>query len=197
MNLTSDDLVLGYLQHIATYHPDKKILYIPISKMPQEKKAMTLIIDKSTKTVQRKIDTLIRNGLIIKKSIELNGKETLVYEIPQDTKGRYKIIDEELMWYIISTRRLWALKIYLYLLDKYNWKKQEQKEMYSFTCGELAQAIGYTETSAATGTISSIISNLLVSFKREGVIDYKDYYDDKSPRKRLTFVAKNLLELYS
>lgn len=195
MNLTSDDLVLGYLQHIATFHPEEKVLYVPLTKVSKEKKDIALIIDKTPRTAQNKINKLIENGLISKRIMKLNGKDTEVYEIPQDTSGRYKIIDEEMMWYLVSTRKLWALKIYVYLLNKYDWKKQEQGEMYSFTCGELAQAIGYTEASAATGSISSIISNLLISFKREGVLNYEDYSDGQSPRKRLTFVAHKPSEL--
>ena len=202
MNLTTDDLVLGYLQHIATFHPEEKVLYIPVAKVSKEKATIAFMIDKSSKTVQRKIDKLIENGLVSKRMMKLNGKDTAVYEIPQKTSGIYKVIDEEMMWYIVSTRRQFALKIYIYLLNKYDWKKQEGNEMYSFTCKELAEAVGYTSSSADTGTITSVISQLLMSFKREGVLNYEDYYDTVngvhvSPQKRLTFVAHKLAELPS
>jgi hypothetical protein len=101
MNFTIDDLVYGYLQHIATYHPEKKILYIPVSKLGSEKKAISLIIGKTTRTVSRKIDDLIENNFIIKRELNLNGKLTQVYEIPQKTIGIYKIINEDMMWYIV------------------------------------------------------------------------------------------------
>ena len=28
MNLTVDDIIFGYIQHLATYIPEKKILYV-------------------------------------------------------------------------------------------------------------------------------------------------------------------------
>lgn len=28
MNLTADDLILGYIHHLATFIPEKKILYV-------------------------------------------------------------------------------------------------------------------------------------------------------------------------
>lgn len=199
MNLTVDDLIFGYIQHSATYVPEKNLLYITADKVSKEKKMMAWIIDKSPRTVQRKIDTCVEKGLLIKREVELNNKPTWVYEIPQETIGRYEIVQDDLMWYIICTRRQYCFKLYVYLLNKYKWKKQEGKEMYSFTCGELAKAIGYAASSADKGTVTSIINMGLQSLKNEGIIDYEEYYDTingvGTPKKRLTFVASKMSEL--
>lgn len=195
MNLSTDDLIFGYIQHMATFAPEKNLLYITVANVSKEKKTMAWIIDKSARTVQRKIDTCVEKGLLIKREVELNNKPTWIYEIPQETKGRYEILQDDLMWYIICTRRQYALKIYLYLYNKYKWKKQEKKEMYSFTCGELAEAIGYSASSADTGAVTSIISMQLKSLKNEGIIDFEEYNDGQSPKKRLTFVASHMSEL--
>ena len=38
MNLTIDDMVYGYIQHIATFAPELKVLYVPTAKVSEEKK---------------------------------------------------------------------------------------------------------------------------------------------------------------
>ena len=196
MNLKTDDLVLGYLHHIATFHPEKDILYIPSAKLSKEKSKIAWIINKSTATVKRKIEVLVEKKLINKST--LDGKE--IYVIPQTTIGKYKIINDDMIWYILQTRTHNILKVYIYLLSKYDWKKQEQGEMYQFTCGEIAEAVGYSCSSASSGDITSLFSTILASLKREGIIDYECFYSNYnnnhvSPAMRLTFVAHSIDDL--
>lgn len=194
MNLKADDLVLGYLQHFATYHPEKKMLYIPLEKVNKEKPIMAEMFDCSTRTISRKITILVELGLIQSITLVLNGKTAKVYEFPQNTIDRYQMIDDDFMWYITQTRRSGALKLYLYLANKWIWKKK-QGELYSFTAGELALALGYSTASARQGTIINMINTLLESFKREGAIDYVEYYYNNLPYKRLTKLCTKLNEL--
>lgn len=195
MNLTVDDLILGYIHHLATYIPEKKILYVTEKQMSSERKAMAAIIDRTPQTVRTKIKKLVEMGLITQEQLELNGQKELVYIIPQNTIGKYEIIYEDIMWYIICTRKRFILKIYLYLLNKYDWKKELGADMYSFTLGELAEVIGYSKNCAATGTVLQIISMALTSLRNEGIIDFVDYSDGKATRKRLTYVAHTMKEL--
>lgn len=195
MNLNSDDLILGYIHYLATFIEQKKILYITEKKITAERAAMATIIDRTPQTVKNKINKMIEKGLLIKDQLEINGQKEPVFIIPQLTKGKYEIIHKDIMWHIICTRKRFILKIYIYLLNKYDWKKEVRGDPYSFTAGELAEAIGYSKGSAVTGSITSIINTALTSLKFEGVIDYIDYFDGKSPRKRLIFVAHDMKEL--
>lgn len=108
--------------------------------------------------------------------------------------GQYEIIYEDIMWHIVCTRKRYILKIYLYLLNKFDWKKETKSELYSFTLGELAEAIGYTKNSSVVGTVLEIIDTALTSLRNEGIIDFVNYSDGISVRKRLTFVAHNMKE---
>ena len=67
---------------------------------------------------------------------------------------------------------------------------------YVFTNADLLKDIGY---SADNKVASSVITNILESFQREGLIQYEEFYEEiitnkgisvPSPRKRLKFVAK-------
>lgn len=48
----------------------------------------------------------------------------------------------EMLSYLVNTRNSNAIKIYIYLLNKFQWK-----EKYVFTLKELLVAIGYSENS--------------------------------------------------
>lgn len=195
MNLSIDDLIFGYIQHMATFAPEKNLLYVTKEKVSKAKGDMAAMVGvKTTRTISNKIAKMVEQGLLQEDMLQGKG----VYVIPQETKGRYEILQDDMVWYIVCTRRLNALKIYLYLYNKYKWK-QKQNEMYSFTNSELLAAIGYA-TSTAQNRSTEGIEMLLQSFKREGVIDYVEYTDkDRSAhvttRKRLLFVAKSPNEL--
>lgn len=195
MNISIDDLIFGYIQHIATYAPEKKILYVTKEDVSKAKTDMALIAGvKTTRTISNKINKMVEKGLLEERIFQDKG----VYVIPQETKGKYEILQDDMVWYIVCTRQLNALKIYLYLFNKYKWK-QSQGEMYSFTNSELLTAIGYA-TSTAQNRNTEYTEMLLQSFKREGVIDYVEYTDKENSvhvttRKRLLFVAKSIEEL--
>lgn len=198
MNFTIDDIVFGYIQHLATYAPELNTLYVPVKKVSASKADIAWIINKTTRTVSNKINKLIENGLIQERQIKLNDKDEWVYVIPQETCGKYEIIQDEMVWYILQTRTQNALKVYIYLLNKYKWKLKTKDEMYSFTASEILEAMGYS--SSSNGAKTSAITTLLESLRREGIIDYVDYWDTTyclkgTDRKRLTFVATGLNQL--
>lgn len=195
MNISIDDLIFGYIQHIATYAPEKKILYVTKEKVSKAKTEMALITGvKTTRTISNKINKMVEKGLLEERIFQDKG----VYVIPQETKGKYEILQDDMVWYIVCTRQLNALKIYLYLFNKYKWK-QSQGEMYSFTNSELLKAIGYADSTAEKKS-TEYVEMLLQSFKREGIIDYVEYTDKESSlhvttRKRLLHVVESPNEL--
>lgn len=197
MNLTIDDMVYGYIQHMATFAPELKVLYVPVAKVSMEKKEIAKVINKTPRTVSNRINKLLDADLLKQEQLNLNGKDTLCYIIPQETKGRYQIIFDEMLYYLICTRNVNCIKIYLYLKNKYDWKKKTD-ECYSFTNAELLTAIGYSGN--YNGNISTYIQYILDSFMREGVIKWAEYYETNSygkptPKKRLLFVATGIKDL--
>lgn len=196
MNLTIDDMVYGYIQHMATFAPELKVLYVPVDKVSVEKKEIAKIIGRTARTVSNRINKLVSADLLKEENVKVSGKDTLCYVIPQETKGRYQIIYDEMLYYLICTRTSDCIKIYLYLKNKYDWKKKTD-EMYSFTNAELLTAIGYS--SNYDGNASRKIQYILDSFMREGLIKWVEYYETinnkPTPKKRLTFVATGLKDL--
>lgn len=197
MNLTIDDMVYGYIQHMATFAPELKVLYVPVAKVSMEKKEIAKVINKTARTVSNRINKLLDADLLKQEQLNLNGKDTLCYIIPQETKGRYQIIFDEMLYYLICTRNVNCIKIYLYLKNKYDWKKKTD-ELYSFTNAELLTAIGYSGN--YNGNLSTYIQYILDSFMREGVIKWAEYYETNScgkptPKKRLLFVATGIKDL--
>lgn len=196
MNLTIDDMVYGYIQHMATFAPELKKLYVLVDTVSMEKKDIARIIGRTPRTVTNRISKLLENGLLVEEQITLNGVNRLCYVIPQETKGKYQIIYDEMLYYLISTRTTDCIKIYLYLKNKYDWK-QKTNEYYSFTIVEILQALGYS--SNYNGNASARIQYILDSLMREGVIKWASYTEMingyTAPKKRLLFVATGLNEL--
>lgn len=196
MNLSIDDMVYGYIQHIATFAPELKTLYIPVDKVSGEKKNIAKIINKTPRTVSNRIEKLLNAELLKQGQVRLNGTDKLCYIIPQETIGRYQIIYDEMLYYLISTRNSNSIKVYLYLKNKFDWK-QKTNEYYSFTNKELLSAIGYSNN--YNNDTNSMIQFILDSFMREGVIKWVSYTDTINnkpvPKKRLLFVASGLNDL--
>lgn len=68
------------------------------------------------------------------------------------------------------------MRTYVYLLNKYLWKK-DQEDTFVFTNRTIMDALGYA-TENKNSLISKTISNILKSLKREGIIDYVEYYEN-------------------
>ena len=196
MNLTIDDMVYGYIQHMATFAPELKKLYVLVDTVSTEKKDIARMIGRTPRTVTNRIKKLLDNGLLVEEQITLNGVNKLCYVIPQETKGKYQIIYDEMLYYLICTRTTDCIKIYLYLKNKYDWKKKTN-EYYSFTNAEILSALGYSDN--YNGNASARIQCILDSLMREGVIKWASYTEmigsNTAPKKRLLFVATGINDL--
>lgn len=201
MNFDTNDLLFGFMQYLATYHPKEKKLYLTKVKFQENKKVITSICGyKSRNTLLNNIKKLMDKGLVQEEEIDVGGIPYTSYVFPYDYDTAYQIINNELLWYIISTRNIQSIKVYAYLLNKYNWKNQEGKE-YQFSIQEIKEKLGYA---ASTTTADSLIANILESFAREGIISYVDTFEQRilpngtvvpMPKKILKFVAINKNEL--
>lgn len=81
---------------------------------------------------------------------------------------------------MVYTRNNQCIRIYLYLLNKFLWKEtlnqkkeEEDKQKYIFTVQEIKEALGYTKTA------NKMISAVLASFNKEGIISYETKTDIK------------------
>ena len=196
MNYSIDDLLYGAMQYLATFHPVKKQLYLTKQNLMKNKKDIYAICNLDSRKLKAHIQKLIDKGLIKEEMIG----EYPSYTFPYDYDGGYQLIDYEMLWYLVSTRSKSSLQIYVYLLNKYLWKA-ETEEDYIFTNKELQIAVGYSEN---TKLANSIMSNILESLSREGIIRFVDEWQEmtningtqtKTCRHRLVFIAQTKEDL--
>ena len=200
MNYDTDDLLFGIMYHLSTYHPEDKKLYLSKKTLAKNKNIIYKLCDLNSQKMKRHLDKLIKNNLIAEKDMYIANETVPVYIFPFEYKEKYQLIDNEMLWYIASTGNHNCIRIYVLLLNYFLWKK-EKNDFYTFTNTDLLRDIGY---SADNKIASSMISNILERFQREGIIEYENYYGEiatnsgkvvPSPKKRLLFVAKTKKDL--
>lgn len=196
MNYSIDDLLYGATQYLATFHPAKRQLYLTKQNLMKNKKDIYTLCNLDSRKLKAHIQKLIDKGLIKEEMID----EYPSYTFPYDYDGGYQIINYEMLWYLVSTRSKSAIQVYVYLLNKYLWKAQT-KENYIFTNKELQVAVGYSEN---TKLANSIMTNVLESLSREGIIKIVDEWQEmtningtqtKTCRHKLVFVAQTKEDL--
>lgn len=212
MQFKTNDLLYAFMRYLSTARPlyekgkptGQYKEYLPVKEFVKNKKLIAGICGCSTRTIERHINQLFEAKLLDEvvyvdqsegKNGEVREHEYSCYLFPYDENGTYKIVDRDFIKYLVDTRNAHCIRIYLYLLNKYEWKSD-----YSFSLVELQKAIGYSEnTKAATDTVKNIIE----SMAREGIIRYEEEYDyiekngeiHKVPRKILKFVARSTSQL--
>lgn len=204
MNYNSDDLLFGAMQYLATFHPELKLLYLTKKKYKKEQANLANLCGVTKGTITRHLNRLIEKELVKEKTIYLgaNQEKYECYTFPYDYDGKYQIIDNEMLWYVVSTRNHQAVRVYITLLNWYKWKAQSG-EFYNFDNKDILEKLGYSIKSN-NALATSMITNILESFWREGVIDYEEYYEKREdnngniipmPQKRLLFVAEHKQQL--
>lgn len=201
MNYGIDDLLFGSMYYLATFHPEVRKLYLTKKNYAKNRKNFYNLEDGgNAKTLKRHLDKLIEKGLVAEEDIKVNGENYPSYVFPYETDTKYQLVEAEMLWYIISTRNRQAVKIYIQLLNWYLWKEKTD-EHFVFTNKDIMKILGYSPDNKVA---SSMVSNVLESLSREGVIRYENYFEEyvadngcvvPTPKKRLLFVAKSKSEL--
>lgn len=157
MSYNIKDLLYGYLQYKATFDTTTKQLYIDAKKYRDIKPELANLYGCSIRTVEREIEKLINCNLLTRENDRF---------IITATASKYQLIDYDMLEYLLETRNHNTIRIYVYLLNKYIWKKSIDAK-YTFTITELLEVIGYKTVSAdKTNAIRRIIDSL----EREGII---------------------------
>ena len=198
----NNDLLYGLIQYLATYNPKEEDinhrLYLTKVNLTKNKKLiMSLCGFNNAKTYGRHLQRLIDNNLLEEFTLELDGHSYPSYGVVVNYNANYKVIDRDWLYYLIGTRSNQALKVYFFLLDRYEWKLKED-DYYVFTNKEIKTFLGYAGSS--NQNVGILINNILDSFQREGIIKIEEFYDEcisdegnvtPTPRKRILFVARS------
>ena len=194
MSYSIDDILYGLLQYYATYNPNETnpnhALYITKQNYAIHRKEIQECCGVTPKTLLNHLNKLINEHII--EEFTINGYPS--YGIVNNRDCPYKIIDGNLLYYLCRTRNKAVLKVYLTLLNWY-----EFKDGYEFTKREINDILGYAKTSSQDG-----VSYILISLKRDCLIDYTGFCDIRTdglgqsipiPKMRLNHVARTLDEL--
>lgn len=203
MNYKTNDLLYAFMRTLSTARPiykEGKLTgyqeYLPKKTFLKNKKVIAGICGCTSRTINNHIDKLFEVGLLDEgiEVVEVNKKEYEYecYWFPYDYDKNYKLVNKEFLRYLIETRNAHTIRIYLYLLNKFGWKKD-----YIFTAGELKEALGYNKDSAVG------VDAILRSLAREGIIKYEKFWGvaetangfNGTERMKLTFVATKEEEL--
>lgn len=197
MSFKIDDIIYGYLQGIATYNPEVKMVYLSEVDFLEAKRVLKDLLGTCARTISRKIDILTENDLL------KYDKDKKIYYFPYNKDEKYCIVSADLLKELTSVYNHMAVRVYVYLLDKYIWK-QKNEENYDFTIKELKAAFGYSVStkghgSKARGTnqIDEVLKNVLNNLAYNHYIEWEAYYDMEHsahpvPRMRLLSVARSL-----
>lgn len=187
MNYSTDDLIYGYLQCKSTFDTSNQQRYIAAVTVAQLKKNMAAMIGKTARTVTNRLSKLVEKGLL--KEDTKDGSN--IYILTENSE-RYQLINYDILFYLLINRSAQSIRVYVYLLNKYLWKK-ETNENYIFTLSELKDALGYAET---TKTADIILDTILKSFYREGLIKWREIVDSKNVNgKVIPVIRKELLSV--
>ena len=200
MKYSTDDLLYGAMYYLSTYHKTYQKLYLTKKNYTKSRKELYAICGLNAQSLNNHLNKLIDNGLIEKDVMKVGEEDVEVYTFPYNKNGKYELVENEMLWYIVSTRNKQAVRVYVYLLSKYLWKQKTGDE-FIFTNKDILKALGYSPDYKLA---SSMITNILESFQREGVINYEEEYEahimndgniTPTPKKRLYFVARSKSEL--
>lgn len=178
----TNDLIYTFMRSISTINPKPQPKeYLSLTTLKSNRKLFLNICDLTPRQFTRALNKLIDEGLV---TFENDN-----YYFPFDYDERYKLIDKNMLKYLINTRSVHAIRIYLILLNFYSYKKG-----YVFTLKEIKTLLGYSENNY---DFNKTIQDILISLKREKLIDYTQYWDTvvsngkelPSARYRLLFVA--------
>ena len=139
---------------------------------------------KSPKTLRAHLKSLKDQGYVVEKEngdYYLPVKENIYLDIPLAT-----------LEYLQDNCREHIIKIYIYLVQKYKYKEDQnkrlkQQENYIFTLNEIAEHIGiYIKNNQRAYDIINHALELLYNSK---LIDYETIYINKVPKKKLLNVS--------
>lgn len=135
--------------------------------------------DISLMTVRNTLKLYEKLGLIYNETIrDLYNKEVEVIVLSQKFDF-YTLIPIETLKYLVDTANENVIKVYAYLLNKFQYK-QKENDRYTFNLSELCAAVGYSAKSENTATMR----NILKSLQNNHLISYEESYfitEDKTP----------------
>lgn len=138
--------------------------------LPTQAKMCDLLKIKSPKTLRAHLAYLIEQGYIEERADRylLPAHEEIFLMLPLST-----------VQFLVDTATENVIKVYIYLFQRFKWKGAG----YIFTLEELGEHLGLKVQGRTR--YYEMFNNILTSLANNGLIKYENFFDGKSPRKRL------------
>ncbi len=161
-----NDILYGYLQSVSQF--DGKTTFVYKDRVNFSEMETIFRGQFKRKKLSRDFKFLQSIGLIEEGTIlSVRGEETDVYILPFNDKNLYRIIPLDTLRFLIDTANANVIKIYVYLLYKFNFGKCVG---YEFTQKELLEAL---KIKSHHERDRNMIKNILVCLKNNGLIEYE------------------------
>lgn len=173
-----------------TFLNDKKIngeLYALLMAHSTPDETKRTVVNK--KDLPRQVDICSQIGLGSRSTLAAHLKYLIERGYVVEEGDKYYLPNQEEIYFMLplttlkflnDTLKEQVIKIYLYLGQRWKYKKNE----YVFTIDEIATHIGIKLGNHARNY--EIINNALICLKNNELIDYVEFYENEKPRKRLT-----------
>lgn len=183
-----NDILYGYLQVKSTLNTETNIRYIKKDDVNFTEIEEDLKYTFKRRTLVNHLSNLIKYGFIGESEmVDTYGEPMKVYTFPYNTDSIYKLIPVETLRYLVDTANPSVVSIYVYLLNKWEWKRNK----YTFTEAELIKnCLGVT--SMGHSRDYERVNNVLTCLVNNELIEYKDYYSKKDG---VIIMRKKLLEV--
>ena len=121
----------------------------------------------SRQKLSRDFKKLEKLGFVVE---GLEGGQKVWY-LPYNEAEFFQYVPNLTIDYLLRVKSTYATKIYIYLLDKYEWKKKEGGAQYRFTKKELIEAIGLNTAQIKN---NETVDYCLNSLHNEGLLGYRE-----------------------
>ncbi|MBC9709345.1 MAG: hypothetical protein H9W80_08965 [Enterococcus sp.] len=130
--------------------------------------------------------------LLISMGLLMEGKEEnqKVYYLTYNESDKYKLIPNLTLEYLLRIKHPNVCKVYLYLLNKYDWKK-ETNEKYLFTKKEINLAIGLSDRATNNTNLEYILTDL----NNNGLLAYRELLIPSSDKNKAPIHYYELTEV--
>lgn len=169
----------AYFQGLSEYEVINKSqnifkTYVLKKKLPAQSQICQILGIKSPKTYKSHLNYLIQQGYIV--------EERDRYILPE-MESIYFLIPLKTLYYINDNCKEHIIKIYVYLGQRYKWAL-ERGYQYEFTLKELGEHSGIKVENNTRGY--EIINNALAFLCNSELIDYVNFFDGQTQKKKLT-----------
>ena len=183
-----NDVLYGYLQVNSTLNTETNIRYIKKDDVNFSEIEEDLKFVFKKRTLANHLSNLIAYGFITEDTMtDTYGESIKVYTFPYNADSIYKLIPIKTLRYLVNTANPSVICIYVYLLNKWEWKRNE----YIFTEAELirnclgVKSIGHSRDYAR-------VNDVLTCLVNNELIEYKNDYSKKDG---VTITRKKLLKV--